>query len=150
MGAGDSFRNFGNSLPFVGGMMSSIWGDPEQEAAQRAYRQAQEAMKKQRFYNMEARNNMMSQGKLAFGPRNEMLGQMMGQQGPAMNLDYILKNPMGLEQQADIRAAAFPDKVMSDKGVNTSGQPQAGAPPPIQRSSAPYDSRSNQPGYGRR
>lgn len=151
----DGFRNFSNSLPFVGGLTSSLWGDPDQENVQKAYQHSQQELAKQRFYNMDARNNMMSQGKLAFGPRNQMLGQMMGQQGPAMNLDYILKNPMGLEQQADIRSQAFPDKVMSGHGVDTNYQaPQA--PPAIPRSSAPYDHRANdprynqQPGYGRR
>lgn len=106
----DSLRSIGNSLPFTGGITSSIWGDPSQEKHQRSFDQAKQMLDKQRAYNMDARGNMLNQGALAFGPRNQMLGQMMGQRGPdaqAMDLSQILKNPMGQAQQDDIRNAAF-------------------------------------------
>lgn len=103
-------RDFLNSIPVAGGLLSNLWGDPDQEAHQRSYRQAQEQMAKQRAYQMQARTNMMNQGAAAFGPANQMLGQMMGQRGPgaqALDLSQILKNPMGGQQQNDIREAAF-------------------------------------------
>lgn len=103
-------RNLFNNLPIVGGLTSSIWGDPDQERVQDAYKQSQQDLAKQRAYNMDARTNMMNQGALAFGPRNQMLGQMMGMQGPAMDLSQILKNPMSQAQQDDIRNSAFPQQ----------------------------------------
>ena len=107
MGFLDWGRNFFNSLPVVGGLTSTLWGDPQQEAMQKAFEQTQQELRKQRAYNMDTRANMMNQAQLAFGPRNQMLGQMMGQQGPAMDLSAILKNPMSQQQQDDIRTAAF-------------------------------------------
>lgn len=107
MGFFDFGRSFINGLPLVGGITSNLWGDPSQENMQRAFQQAQADMAKQRAYNMDGRMNAMGQGALAFGPRNDMLGQMMGKQGPAMDLAPMLKNPMPYQQQQDIRTAAF-------------------------------------------
>ncbi len=107
MGLFDFGRKFFNSMPFVGGITSSIWGDPTQEAHQRSFEQSREDLAKQRAYMMDARMNAMNQGALAFGPRNQMLGQMMGQSGPAMDLSQMLQNPMSMAQQNDIRTAAF-------------------------------------------
>ncbi len=119
MGLLDFGRKFINGLPIVGGITSNIWGDPSQEAVQDAFKQTQEQQAKQRAYSMDARMNAMNQGALAFGPRNQMLGQMMGQQGPAMDLGPMLQNPMGQQQQTDIRTAAF------------GKAPPPGAPPPM-------------------
>lgn len=121
----DPFRSFINSLPVVGGVTSSLWGDPSQEAVQHAYGQAQQEQRKNRAYNMDARMNAMNQGALAFGPRNQMLGQMMGQQGPAMNLDPMLQNPMTMAQQNDIRAQAFGSGPPTAAPQGYGGQPQA-------------------------
>lgn len=112
MGFLDWGRNFFNGLPLVGGITSSIWGDPDQENVQDAFKKAQQDLARQRAYQMDSRTNMLSQGAAAFGPRNQMLGQMMGERGPdaqAMDLDRILKNPMSYQQQDDIRTAAFGD-----------------------------------------
>lgn len=106
-GMGDKGRNFLNGLPFVGGMFQGMFGDPEQEAMQRAMKEAQQKMERYRAQSMDSRMNAMNQGALAFGPRNNMLGQMMGQQGPAMDLGPMLQNPMSPQMQGDIRAAAF-------------------------------------------
>lgn len=112
MGFFDWGRNLVNSLPVVGGLTSQLWGDPDQEAMQDAFKQSQQDLAKQRAYNMDARMNAMKQGALAFGQRNQMLGQMMGQRGPnaqAMDLGPMLQNPMSPAQQQDIRSSAFGD-----------------------------------------
>ena len=109
MGFLDFGRSFLNSLP-GGGVLSSLWGDPSQEAHQRSFEEAQKMMAMQRSNQMDARMNAMNQGALAFGPRNQMLGQMMGQRGPnaqAMNLNPMMQNPMTPGAQASIRQAAF-------------------------------------------
>lgn len=109
MGFFDFGRSFINSLPGVGGLTSSLWGDPSQEAVQKSYQQAQEELKKQRANMMDARMNAMGQGALAFGPRNQMLGEMMGK-GPGQNLmdlGPMLQNPMPQGMQNDIRNQAF-------------------------------------------
>lgn len=110
MGFFDFGRNFINSLPGIGGITANLWGDPSQEGVQKSFDQAQQQMAMQRSNMMDARMNAMNQGALAFGPRNQMLGQMMGQQGPdaqAMNLQPMLQNPMSPGMQGDIRQQAF-------------------------------------------
>ncbi len=109
MGFFDFGRKFINSLPGVGGMATTLWGDPSQEAHQRSFEQAREEQEKMRAYLMDARMNAMNQGALAFGPRNQMLGEMLGK-GPgqnAMDLGPMLQNPMTQAQQNDIRQQAF-------------------------------------------
>ena len=103
----DFGRRFINGLPGVGGIMSNLWGDPGQEGVQQAFERAQQMQREQRANMMQGRMNAMNQAALAFGPRNDMLGQMMGQQGPAMNLAPMLQNPMPQNQQNSIREAAF-------------------------------------------
>lgn|SRR5512139_34234 len=120
---GDKGRNLAGGLPFVGGMFKGIFGDPEQEAMQRAYEEARKQMAQQREFNMDGRMNAMNQGALAFGPRNQMLGQMMGQRGPgaqAFDLAPMLQNPMSDAHQASIRNNAF---------GNPGSQPPTNAPP---------------------
>jgi len=110
MGFLDFGRSFLNSLPVAGGVLSSLWGDPSQEAHQRSFEEARRRMAQQRSGMMDSRMNAMNQGALAFGPRNQMLGQMMGQRGPgaqAMDLNPMLQNPMSAQMQGDIRQAAF-------------------------------------------
>lgn len=110
MGFFDWGRSLMNSLPLQGGLTTMLWGDPSQEAHQKSFEQAQQMMAGQRSNMMDGRMNAMNQGALAFGPRNQMLGQMMGQQGPgaqAMNLQPMLQNPMTPQHQAGIRQAAF-------------------------------------------
>lgn len=110
MGFFDFGRSFLNSIPLQGGFTTALWGDPSQDAHQDAMSKAQGMMGQQRSDMMDARMNAMSQGSLAFGPRNQMLGQMMGQRGPnaqAMNLQPMMQNPMSPGMQAGIRQAAF-------------------------------------------
>jgi hypothetical protein len=105
----DQMRNFLNGIPFVGGMFKGLLGDPEHEAMQRAMAEAKEVLTRERAFSMQGNVNAMNQGALAFGPRNEMLGEMMGK-GPgqnAMDLGPMLQNPMPMGQQEEIRAAAF-------------------------------------------
>lgn len=103
----DFGRKFINSLPGLGGVTTALWGDPSQEAVQKAFGQSREEMAKNRSDMMDARMNAMNQGAMAFGPRNQMLGQMMGQQGPLMDLGPMLQNPMPAQMQSRIREAAF-------------------------------------------
>lgn len=119
MGFFDFGRKFINGLPIVGGITSNLWGDPSQEAVQKAYGQAQEDQAKQRAYMMDARMNAMGLGMQAFGPRNEMLGQMMGKQGPLMDLNKMAINPMGSAQQQDIRTAAFGNPTQQGQQAQT-------------------------------
>lgn len=107
MGLFDFGRKFINGLPIVGGITSNLWGDPSQEAMQQAFGDARRDMAQNREFNMDGRMNAMNQAALAFGPRNQMLGQMMGQQGPAMDLTPMLQNPMSSAHQQSIRDAAF-------------------------------------------
>lgn len=107
MGFLDFGRSFINTIPGIGGLTTSLWGDPSQEAHQQSFQQARQMMDQQRSGMMDARMNAMNQGALAFGPRNQMLGQMMGGQGPLMDLAPMLKNPMPTNMQGNIRQAAF-------------------------------------------
>ncbi len=143
MGFFDFGRKFINGLPIVGGITSNLWGDPSQEGVQDAYQKAQEEQAKQRAYMMDARMNAMGLGMQAFGPRNEMLGEMMGK-GPgqnAMDLNKMAINPMSSAQQQDIRNAAF-------------GNPQQAQQQQMQQpqQSPPYgmDPRQQTPPWGRR
>ena len=118
MGFFDWGRSFVNALPGVGGITTALWGDPSQEGVQDAYKQSRDDMAKQNAYQMMARMNAMNQGALAFGPRNAMLGQMMGQKGPnpqAMDLTPMLQNPMSQMQQQSIGQAAFGDRGLPKK-----------------------------------
>lgn len=110
MGLFDFGRKFLNSLPVAGGVLTQLWGDPTQEQHQKSFEQARQMMGQQRSNMMDARMNAMNQGALAFGPRNQILGQMMGQRGPnaqAMDLKPMMQNPMPPGMQGGIRQAAF-------------------------------------------
>lgn len=125
MGFFDWGRKLVNGLPVVGGITSNLWGDPSQEGVQDAYGKAQQQQAQQRAYMMDGRMNAMNQAAMAFGPRNQMLGQMMGQQGPAMDMTPMLQNPMSMAQQNDIRSAAFGPGAPSAAPPGAGGQPQA-------------------------
>jgi hypothetical protein len=133
MGFFDFGRKFINGLPGVGGITSNLWGDPSQEGVQDAYKKAQQEQAMQRMNMMDSRMNAMNQGALAFGPRNQMLGQMMGQQGPAMDMTQMLQNPMSQGMQNGIRQAAFGTAPPND-GRPVGGQfvpPNPNSPPPM-------------------
>lgn len=109
MGFFDWGRGLINKIPIYGGIASAVWGDPGQEDHQKSMAHAQREEEKMRAYMMDARMNAMNQGAMAFGPRNEMLGEMMGKgQGQnAMDLAPMLQNPMPQNMQNDIRTTAF-------------------------------------------
>lgn len=109
MGFFDWGRSLVNSLPGVGGITSNLWGDPSQEGVQDAYKQSRQQMAQQRSNMMDARMNAMNQGALAFGPRNQMLGEMMGMGKGTnfMDLGPMMQNPMPPAMQQGIRQAAF-------------------------------------------
>lgn len=126
MGFLDFGRQFLNNLP-GGSVLSNLWGDPSQEAHQRSFEEAQRMMEQQRANQIDGRMNAMGQGALAFGPRNQMLGEMMGK-GPnsqAIDLNPMLQNPMPNQQQADIRQAAFGSAPPMNAPPGYGGQPTA-------------------------
>lgn len=125
MGFLDFGRSFLNSLPLSGGITSALWGDPSQEAHQKSFEEAQRMMQMQRSGMMDSRMNAMNQGALAFGPRNQMLGEMMGK-GPnsqAMDLAPMLQNPMSNQMQSGIRQAAFGSAPPTNAPPGMGGQP---------------------------
>ncbi len=126
MGFFDWGRQFLNNLP-GGGVLSNLWGDPSQEAHQKSFDQAQQQMAQNRAFMMDGRMNAMNQGALAFGPRNQMLGEMMGK-GPnsqAMDLAPMLQNPMSDQHQSSIRQAAFGSAPPTNAPPGMGGQPGA-------------------------
>ncbi|HET9867204.1 MAG TPA: hypothetical protein VFQ06_07930, partial [Nitrospira sp.] len=56
----DFGRSFLNSLPGAGGILSSLWGDPSQEAHQKSYERAQQMLAQQRSGMMDSRVNAMN------------------------------------------------------------------------------------------
>ncbi len=109
MGIFDWGRGLINKIPIYGPIASAVWGDPSQEAHQKSLQKTKEEQERERAYDMEARMNAMNQGALAFGPRNQMLGEMMGMgKGQnLMDLSPMMRNPMPQGQQNDIRQKAF-------------------------------------------
>lgn len=137
MGFFDWGRSLVNTLPGVGGLTTALWGDPSQEGVQDAYKKSQQQMAQNRANMMDARMNAMNQGALAFGPRNQMLGEMMGMgKGKNfMDLTPMMQNPMPQTMQNDIRTQAFGSAPPAAAPPGYGGQPapsygQFGGVPP--------------------
>ena len=149
MGVFDFGRSVLNKMPFTGGLTSSLWGDPAQEDVQKSFDQAQQQMAQQRAGMMDSRMNAMNQGALAFGPRNQMLGEMMGK-GPGQNLmdlDPMLQNPMTQQMQGDIRQQAFGRPPAPGAPPPMAGQP--GQPPPLNNVGGAFSGVGQQNPYRR-
>ncbi len=89
----DKTRSGMNSIPIVGGLTSSIFGDPDQEDHQANLERAQAQINGYRPQAMQGRMNAMNQGALAFGPLNQLMGQMYGK-GAMQNMKPMMQNPM--------------------------------------------------------
>jgi hypothetical protein len=98
-------RSFFNSLPVAGGLFESLWGSPEQEAKQKAMAEAQQAMFAYRPVAMDARLGAMNNMSAAFGPMQQLMGQMYG---PAAQTDMskLIGNPFSEQAQAEMLAKA--------------------------------------------
>lgn len=100
---------FWNEIPLVGGLLGGIFGNPEQEAHEKALKRAQQEMFQYRPEALDARMNAMHSMAGAFGPANNMMGQMYGS-GAQMDVGSMIQNPFSPEAQARMRAMANPKK----------------------------------------
>lgn len=97
---------FWNELPVVGGLAGAVFGNPEQEAQQRAMQQASQAMMRYRPDAMNARMNVMGNMSHAFNPMNNLMGQMYGQ-GAMMPIEQTIQNPFSKQMQEGMMQQAF-------------------------------------------
>lgn len=109
-------RSFVNSLPVVGGVFESIWGSPEQEAKQAAMEQAKQAMFAYRPMAMDTRMNAMQNSAAAFGPMQQLMGQMYGQ-GAQTDMSKLISNPFPDRMQDDMRQMAKPAQQQREEKV---------------------------------
>lgn len=99
---------FWNELPLVGGLLGGIFGNPEEEAHQKALQQARQDMYKYRPEAMDARMNAMGTMSHAFEPVNNMMGQAYGP-GAQQDWSQLIKNPFSDEAIARMRQQANPN-----------------------------------------
>src|SRR6476620_2580335 len=95
-----------NELPVVGGLAGAVFGNPEQEAQQKAMRDASAALMRYRPDAMNARMNAMGSMQHAFDPMNNLMGQMYGPQSQ-MNMQQTLQNPFPQAMQSSMVDQAF-------------------------------------------
>lgn len=117
---------FWNELPLVGGLAGAIFGNPEQEAHQKALAQAAKKMMEYRPYAMDTRMNIMGNMAHAFEPMNNMMGQMYGQ-GAMMPIQQTIQNPFPQQMQEGMRneaadAARKPQRFGSLKELRAAGK----------------------------
>lgn len=127
-------RSFMNSLPVAGGLFESLWGSPEQEAHQKSMEQAKQAMFQYRPWAMDAGMNVMNNQAAAFGPMQQLIGQMYGN-GAQMDFGKIIQNPFSAEHQANIRGMVNPQQRQGGPGMQTTqsdgyGMPSGAQPGP--------------------
>ena len=73
-------REFGNSLPVVGGVLESLWGSPEAEQRDKHLKQIMADIKMRQAFMPEMSKNMLNRQFDAMSPSNQMIGQMYGPQ----------------------------------------------------------------------
>lgn len=95
-----------NELPVVGGLAGAVFGNPEQEAQQKAMRDASAAMMRYRPDAMNARMNAFGSMQHAFDPMNNLMGQMYGPQAQ-MNMQQTMQNPFPKAMQSSMVDQAF-------------------------------------------
>jgi hypothetical protein len=124
---GDRGRRMINSVPIFGPIAKTIFGDPDQEAHERAMKQASNEMSANRVGMMESRVGSMQNMAQAFEPMNQMLQQMyggssagQGQNGGLVDLQALTKNPFTQGMQDNMYQSAFGHKA----------PPGSAAPPP--------------------
>jgi hypothetical protein len=120
---GDKGRSFAGNLPFVGGLYKSAFGDPAEEAHQKAMAEVAAAAAQRRPQMMESRMNAMRQMAPAFDPMNKMLGEMngMGPDARMMDMNAMVQNPMTQGAQDQMYQSAFGGRM---------APPNSGRPPP--------------------
>jgi len=88
----DTFRNIVNPIPGIGTLGQAIWGDPGEEALQKAIK-ANKAEYERLQPLMHQRNlNQARQQAGAYAPLNDLMGRMYG---PQAKIDYeaLLADP---------------------------------------------------------
>lgn len=120
---GDKGRSFAGNLPIVGGLAKSVFGDPAEEAHQKAMQQVAAAAAQRRPQMMESRMNAMRQMAPAFEPMNKMMAEMngMGPDARMMDMNAMTQNPMTQGMQDQMYQNAFGGRM---------APPSGGAPPP--------------------
>lgn len=111
-------------LPVVGGLAGAIFGNPEQEAQQRAMQNASTAMMRYRPDAMNARMNAFGSMQHAFDPMNNLMGQMYG---PAaqQNFGQTLQNPFPKAMQSNMIDQAFTPQLAPGMEKDLSRMPKA-------------------------
>jgi hypothetical protein len=119
---GDKGRSFAGNLPIVGGLAKSVFGDPAEEAHQKAMQQVAAAAAQRRPEMMQSRMNAMGQMSQAFEPMNRMTAEMngMGPDARMMDIQAMTQNPMSQGMQDQMYKSAF----------GYGAAPNNGAPPP--------------------
>ena len=113
-----------NSIPVIGSLGASIWGDPDQEAHEEAMKKASALAAQSRPEMMNSRMNAIGQMSQAFEPMNRMMqatyggNQPAGPTGGMMDIGAMAKNPMSQGLQDQMYQSAF------------GRQAPPGAPPP--------------------
>jgi hypothetical protein len=146
---GDRGRRMINSVPIFGPIAKTIFGDPDQEAHERAMKQAADEMSANRVGMMESRVGSMQNMAQAFEPMNQMMQQMYGggatgkgPNGGMLDLQAMAQNPFTQGMQDNMYQSAFGRKAPPNSGSAPPGfangqNPQAGhpafMPPPPRR-----------------
>ena len=100
---------FWNELPVVGGLLGGIFGNPEEEAHQKALHKAQQEMYQYRPELMQVRMNTMGQMSHAFEPMNNLMAQAYGPQAQ-FDIQSMVKNPFSQDAQDRMYQQAHPPK----------------------------------------
>ncbi len=112
-----------NTLPVVGGLAGSIFGNPEQEAQQKAMSDASAAMMRYRPDAMNAHMNAFGSMQHAFDPMNNLMGQMYGS-GAQQNFGQTLANPFPKAMQSSMVDQAFTPQLSPGMEKDLSRMPQ--------------------------
>jgi hypothetical protein len=125
---GDDGKRTLNSLPIVGAVSESIFGNPDEEAHLKKMKQAETQLNQARPAMMQSRMNAVNNMSGAFEPMNNMMqqayggGNMPSHGGSGMfDLERMRQNPMSMGQQSQMNAKAF---------GQASPMQAPGAPPP--------------------
>lgn len=113
-----------NELPVVGGLAGAVFGNPEQDAQQKAMNDASAAMMRYRPDAMNARMNAMGSMQHAFDPMNHLMGQMYGPQAQ-MNMQQTLQNPFPQAMQSSMVDQAFAPQVSPGMQKDLNRMPKA-------------------------
>lgn len=108
---------FWNEIPVVGGLLGGIFGNPEEDAHQKALKQARQDMYAYRPEAMQANMNVMGNMAHAFEPMNNMMGQAYGPQAQ-MDWSKMVQNPFSADAQSRMMQQAHPQPAQKPQGGN--------------------------------